>query len=75
MDFHFLRKSVKKQIKQATDPDLKAFYDGKQGAIKVCMNSLYGTTDTTSYALFENIGAAIITRCSKCEIRNCRDNI
>ena len=39
------------------------------------MNSLYGTTDTTSYTLFENIGAAIITRCSKCEIRNCRDNI
>lgn len=39
------------------------------------MNSLYGTTDTINYCLFENIGASIITRCSKCEIRNCRDNI
>lgn len=39
------------------------------------MNSLYGTTDTTSYALFENIGASIITRQSKAEIRNCRDNL
>lgn len=39
------------------------------------MNSLYGTADAIEYSLFENLGPSIITKCSRCEIRNCRDNI
>lgn len=38
------RKAAKKQKSQATDPFMKAVYDGKQLAIKVSCNSVYGFT-------------------------------
>ena len=36
------RKAVKKQMNKEQDPFLKAIYNGKQLAIKVTMNSIYG---------------------------------
>jgi hypothetical protein len=63
--FRALRKEVKgkmKAAKAAGNDELAKFYDVKQSAIKVCMNSVYGASDTYIYALFENIGPSAITR-------------
>ena len=38
------RKRAKKQMKEANDPLTKSVYDGKQLALKVCCNSIYGFT-------------------------------
>lgn len=38
------RKRAKKQMAEATDPLTKSVYDGKQLALKVCCNSIYGFT-------------------------------
>ena len=66
--FRALRKEVKakmKEAKAAGNTELASFYDVKQNAIKVCMNSVYGASDTYIYPLFENIGPSAITRQSR----------
>lgn len=42
------RKVAKKQMKNAPTPELKAVYNGKQLAIKVSMNSIYGFTGAST---------------------------
>jgi hypothetical protein len=41
------RKRAKKDLKEATDPMLKAVLDGRQLALKVSANSVYGFTGAT----------------------------
>lgn len=38
------RKDARKQLKEATDPFLRKALDGRQQALKVCANSIYGFT-------------------------------
>jgi DNA polymerase delta subunit 1 len=38
------RKAVKQQLKAATDPTLIKSLDGRQYALKICANSIYGFT-------------------------------
>ena len=42
------RKVAKKQMKNAPTPELTAVYNGKQLAIKVSMNSIYGFTGAST---------------------------
>ena len=44
------RGRAKKQMKAATDPLERAVYDGKQLALKVCCNSVYGQSLSTAAA-------------------------
>ena len=70
-----LRKGVKKQLKAATDPNEKSFLDGKQLAIKIVMNSTYGTADAIVYPPYELVGPSVITQSSRFIIQNCRDHL
>lgn len=41
------RKQAKKELKEATDPFVKAVLDGRQLALKISANSVYGFTGAT----------------------------
>jgi DNA polymerase elongation subunit (family B) len=73
-DYRSLRNETKKQMKVTADAAAKAFLDGKQGAIKICMNSVYGQYDSDVSPLYDNVGPSVITCCSRFIIQNCRDN-
>ena len=46
------RQRAKGQLRDATDPFLKSVFDGKQLALKVCCNSVYGFTGAVSSGMF-----------------------
>lgn len=48
-------------MKETKDEGEREFLDGKQNAIKVCMNSSYGGSDIDCYFLYELIGPSAIT--------------
>ena len=62
------------EAEEAGNKDLYNFYNSYQNAIKLLMNSTYGTTDTPFFSMFENIGAACITYGSRSMIQYCRDS-
>src|SRR2546422_8431183 len=54
------RQEVRQKMKEATDSQMKEFYDGLQAAIKVLMNAFYGVLASSFYR-FNNpeVGASI----------------
>lgn len=48
-------------MKTTKDPIEAEFLNGKQQAIKICMNGSYGASDIDCYCLYELIGPSAIT--------------
>ena len=49
-----------RQLGRATTPELRAYYDGLQNAVKVLMNSFYGVLASSFYRFTnKDIGSAI----------------
>src|SRR5205823_109488 len=54
------RQEVRGRMKEATDPQMKEFYDGLQAAIKVLMNAFYGVLASSFYRFNDpKVGASI----------------
>ena len=54
------RQEVRQKMREATDPQLKEFYDGLQAAIKVLMNAFYGVLASSFYRFNDpTVGASI----------------
>ncbi len=54
------RQDVRAKMREATDPQMKEFYDGLQAAIKVLMNAFYGVLASSFYRFNDpKVGASI----------------
>src|SRR3989441_1948893 len=54
------RQEVRAKMREATDPQMKEFYDGLQAAIKVLMNAFYGVLASSFYRFNDpKVGASI----------------
>jgi len=54
------RQDVRTRMKEATDPQMKEFYEGLQAAIKVLMNAFYGVLASSFYRFNDpKVGASI----------------
>src|SRR5467141_1804665 len=54
------RQDVRTKMREATDPEMREFYDGLQAAIKVLMNAFYGVLASSFYRFNDpKVGASI----------------
>lgn len=67
------RKLAKKEMAQAQDPFLKTIYDGKQNALKVTANSIYGQLGAPTSPIYFKHGAASTTAIGRRMLEKARD--
>ena len=57
------RKQAKKDMAEATTPQMKAVYNGKQLAYKISMNSVYGFTGAVKFGMLPCVAIASTVTC------------
>ena len=67
------RKLAKKEMAQAKDPFLKTIYDGKQNALKITANSIYGQLGAPTSPIYFKKGAACTTAIGRKMLEKARD--
>src|SRR5213593_2614445 len=54
------RQDVRTKMREATDPEMREFYEGLQSAIKILMNAFYGVLASSFYRFNDpKVGASI----------------